>query len=128
MVRHVRLILTAGGNVFVALSALFSLGAYTSGEPSGLQYVLLVPAAGLTGIAIAVGFLLGLLSLRRPVAWTNSALAATALFVAMLPQGSGFGYNGAVLDLSGAVLAAALLPLAAILTVVVVRGLGPLAA
>jgi hypothetical protein len=128
MVRHVRLILTVGGNIFVGLSALFSLGAYTSGDPSGLQYLFLVPAAGLAGIAIALGCLLGLLSLLCALAWTNAALAAAALFVAMLPDATGIGYNGAVLDLSGAVLAAALLPLAAILTVVVVRGLGPLAA
>jgi hypothetical protein len=127
MVRHVRLMLAVGGNVLVALSALASLGAYTSGDASGLQYLLLVPAAGLAGAAIAVGCLLGLLSLRCPRAWTNPALAAVALLVAMLPQATGLGYTGAVLDLPGAVLAAALLPLAAILTVAVVRGLGPLA-
>jgi hypothetical protein len=127
MVRNVRLVLAVGGNVFVALSALFSLGAYMSSDPSGLQYLFLVPAVGLAGLALGLGLLLALLSLCRPPVWINPALAAFGVLVAMLPQISGLGYNGAILDLPGAVLAAALLPLATITTVAVVRALGPLA-
>jgi hypothetical protein len=118
MVRYVRLVLAVGGNVLVALSTLFSLIAYTSGDPSGLQYVGLAPAVGFAGAAIALGCLLGLLSLRRLWAWVNPALAAVALFLTI----------GEVSDLLGTVLGVVLLPLAVIFTVVVVRGLGELAA
>ena len=115
--------LRCGGGIgaiddLVALSALLSLMTYTSVESSGLQYIFLIPAAGLAAVAIVAGCGLALLSLRRPVAWANLALAAVALLVAAPWTGSGLG------DLPGSILATALLPLAPVVTVAVVRGLG----
>jgi hypothetical protein len=118
MVRHVRFILVSVGNGMVALSALLSLATYSSGETSGLQFLCLIPAAGLAGMAALAGCVLVTLSLRRLVVWANLALAVVALVVAAPGQCSGLS------NLSGSMLAAALLPLAPILTVAVVRRLG----
>jgi hypothetical protein len=125
MVARLRLVLVIIGNALVALSALASLAVYTSNEPSGLQYIGLIPAALLAGMAVGAGVLLVLLSLRYRVARLNLALAVVALLVTLLPEA--VGYGGAALTVSGAVLAAALLPLAPVVMVAVVRGLGPLA-
>jgi hypothetical protein len=125
---RLRLGLVVVGNALVALSALASLGAYSSGDASGLQYILLEPAAWLATSAAAAGAWLGLLSPRRLLAWTDLAVAGLALLVAALPQATGLGYNGAALDAPGTVLAITLVPLAAVAAVATVRGLGPLVA
>src|SRR5437867_4034086 len=93
-----RVVLLLVCNALVALSALPSLCAYTSGDPSGLQYIFLEPAAGLAIMAVLAGGLLPVVSPRRPLAWATLALAVTALLVALLPQVTGLGYNGTSLD------------------------------
>ena len=120
-----RVVLLLIGDALVVLSALASLTAYTSGDPSGLQYMFLDPAAGLALVAVLVGGLLAVLSPRRPLVWANLALAVAALLLALLPQATGLGYNGAALDKPGGAVAVGLLLLAA---AVVVRGLAPPAA
>jgi len=117
MTRNARFVLVFGGNGLVALSAVASLVAYASHDPSGLQYICLVPAAWLAGLAIAFGAVLAMLSLRRPRPWANLGIGTIALLTAAPWTASGIG------DLPGGILAAALLPLAVVVTVVVVRGL-----
>jgi hypothetical protein len=120
MVRHIRFVLVLGGNGLVMLSALLSLAAYSSRDGSGPQYIIMLPATALAGVAVLAGCALGVLSLRRPLVWTNLALALVALVLTAPWQFGGSGIS----DLPGGILAAALLPLAAVVTVAVVRGLG----
>src|SRR5438132_13773566 len=118
MVRQIRFVLVLGGNGLVVVSALLSLLVYFSGEPSGLQYMFLVPAAALAGLAALGGGALGLMTLKRPVAWANLALAIGALLV----TAPCWDYaRGNLLETIGAVV---LLPLAPFTTVAVIRRLG----
>ena len=87
MVRQIRFVLVLGGNGLVVVSALLSLLVYFSGEPSGLQYMFLVPAAALAGLAALGGGALGLMTLKRPVAWARISPAGS---YARLRLSSGF--------------------------------------
>src|SRR5436190_15524149 len=104
--RFVDVTLPITGNCCLILSGIASTLAYSSGDASGLQYILLYPAlclAFVSGAALLPGAVRSV-SVRTDVIvpWVNLSLAAAAIAVASLPELTGLGYMNAVLDRVGA--------------------------
>jgi hypothetical protein len=95
-------------HAFVALGALLVLIAYSSRDTSGIQYIFLWLAAMPAGIGLLI-YVAGAGMVRLP--WLGILFPAAVLVLAFLPQLSGAGYNGTLLDTLGS--AAAFLLLAA---------------
>jgi hypothetical protein len=129
MSRRIRLAFIVLCSILSAFSALASLGAYTSGDASGLQYILLTPAAIAAGLAsVFAAGLLAELRFRTWPGWGNFLVPMAALLVALLPQVTGLGYDGSALDRPGSAVAGALLPLTVVVAVAMIRRLTPSAA
>jgi hypothetical protein len=122
--RRLCLAFIALGNILSAVIALASLEAYTSGDASGLQYILLTPAAVTAGLAsvFATG-LLAELRFRTWLGWGNFLMPTALLLVALLPQVTGLGYDGSALDRPDSAVAGAILPLTVVVAVAMTRGL-----
>ena len=103
MIVEFRIGLFVFGNILMALSAFFSVGAYSSGDSSGMQYVSLMPARAFAAVAfvLASGLLISL-RFRMREAWTNFTLALAALSLSFL------GY-GRLIDWMGTIVGACLL-------------------
>jgi len=127
-IRNLRFGLVLIGNALVAVSAFLSLGPYTSHDPSGLQYIQLDLAFWPAALAVGLGALLGFSLPRQRGAWADLTLAVGALFVTLLPELPWLNYGGAAISLLGTILAVALLLFAPVLTIAVLRWLGPLEA
>lgn len=86
-------------HALVAAGLLCAGAAYGSGDPSGLQYLLLFVGATFVGVAVAVLLCLRALGGRVPAAtW---ALAGLAMSVALYPYWLGWGLDGRRLDALG---------------------------
>ena len=83
-------------HALLVAGALCARAAYGSGDPSGLQYLLLVVGAGFAGVALGLLLLVQLLVGRVPTpTW---GLAVATLVVALYPWLLGWGFDGRRLD------------------------------
>ncbi len=101
-------------NVIAGFGTFLCWAAYASGDPSGLQYMFL----WIGGAFAALGAIL-LLFVRAeyPVPLANFATLGATLLLAILPQITGAGYNGSVLDRPGTTLSLIVLGAHALITV-----------
>jgi hypothetical protein len=121
-VQNVNFALLSLGDVLLADSAIASLAAYCSHDGSGLQYVMLT--WGIWCAAISACFLaVFALRVRACLACLNLALPFVALLVATLPQVTGLGYDGSMIDLPGTILASVTLALTVLVAVPQVKRL-----
>src|SRR5262245_57248501 len=120
MTTRAQVALLIGANYPLAASALFNLGAYFSHDTSGIQYIMLDWSVW---SAVLSGVLLGALRLWAYLHWVKLLLPVACFLVSALPQVTGLGYNGPVLDQPGALLAAALLVVEVVVVILGVRRL-----
>ena len=95
-------------NAFSALGAALSWMAYASGDASGLQYMFLYMGAI---VAAAAGAFIFAVCATRLLLWISLLAPALAVVLGTVPQITGIGYNGSIIDRPGQIAGVALLVL-----------------